>query len=398
MGNQDMCVLLVEDHDFQRLLGVRLLTELGIGNVLQAAGGFEALDMLRAMDKPPDVVLVDLDMPGMDGVEFIGLIAQHQLAPAIAMVSAMDAALLHTVQVMAEALGLRVLGSVAKPLSIDRLAHILSLLDHEPSAKAPYALMQTTVDQVRTAFEEGLIVPWFQPQAEMHNGKIVSVEALARWIQPDGQALSAVHFMPLVEAHGMIEAFTERILGLSCQWQQRWAADGMRLKVSVNISAQNLTGPAIADRYEQIVRQHGMQPRDVVLEVTESALMSDTASGLAMLARLRLKGFGLSVDDFGTGYSSLAQLSEIPFTELKIDRGFVHRSPDQPRKIAMIETSLDLARKLELKVVAEGIETMEEWQLLAQRGCDFAQGYLISPAVAGDRLSEAVKHWRKVRQ
>ena len=398
MKYSDMCVLLVEDHDFQRRLGMRLLVELGIGRAVEAAGGFEALELLRSMEKPPEVVLVDLDMPGMDGVEFIGLIAQHRLAPAIAMVSAMDEALLHTVQIMAEALGLRVLGCVPKPLSIERLAHVLSLLDTEPSSKTAYALVQTTVEQVRAAFEDNLIVPWFQPQAEMHNGKIVSVEALARWIQPDGQALSAVHFMPLVEAHGMIGAFTERMLGLSCEWRHRWAADGLRLKVSVNISAQNLTGSEVADHYEKVVRSRGLQPADIVLEVTESALMSDTASGLAMLARLRLKGFGLSVDDFGTGYSSLAQLSEIPFTELKIDRGFVHRAPELPRKVAMIETSIDLARKLDLKVVAEGVETMEEWQLLAQRGCDFAQGYLISPAVPGDRLAEAIERWRNTRK
>ncbi len=398
MQFSNMSVLLVEDHDFQRRLGSRLLVELGVGSVMEASGGFEALEILRAMEKPPDVVLVDLDMPGMDGVEFIGLIAQHRLAPAIAVVSAMDAALLHAVQVMAEALGLRVLGSVPKPLSRDRLGQVLNLLESEPVAKVPYAVVETTVEQVRAAFESGQIVAYFQPQAEMHNGKIVSVEALARWVQPDGQVLSAVHFMPLVEAHGMIEAFTERMLGLSCEWQQRWSTEGDRLKVSVNISAQNLTGPEIADNYERIVRSHGMRPPDVVLEVTESALMSDTARGLAMLARLRLKGFGLSVDDFGTGYSSLAQLSEIPFTELKIDRGFVHRSPEQPRKVAMIETSLDLARKLGLKVVAEGIETIKEWQLLAQRGCDLAQGYLISAAVPGDRLLEAIERWRKTRQ
>jgi EAL domain-containing protein (putative c-di-GMP-specific phosphodiesterase class I) len=122
--------------------------------------------------------------------------------------------------------------------------------------------------------------------------------------------------------------------------------------------------------------------------------MSDTARGLGMLARLRLKGFGLSVDDFGTGYSSLAQLSQIPFTELKIDRGFVSGSPDQPRKRAVIETSLDLARKLSLQVVAEGVETVDEWQLLAQLGCDFAQGFLISKPVPGEALLDVVARWR----
>ena len=135
----------------------------------------------------------------------------------------------------------------------------------------------------------------------------------------------------------------------------------------------------------------------MILEITESSVMSDTARGLGLLARLRLKGFGLSVDDFGTGYSSLTQLSQIPFTELKIDQGFVGGSPDQPRKRAVIETSLDLARKLDLSVVAEGVETMEEWQLLAQLGCDFAQGYLISPPVTGEELPAAIQRWRNTR-
>src|SRR5690606_2970944 len=162
------------------------------------------------------------------------------------------------------------------------------------------------------------------------------------------------------------------------------AARGRPLKVSVNVSGHNLTGPEVADRYEDILREHGLNPERIVLEITESSVMSDTARGLGMLARLRLKGFGLSVDDFGTGYSSLSQLSQIPFTELTIDRGFVAGSPSQPRKRAMIETSLDLARKLELAVVAEGVETIDEWQLLAQLGCDYAQGYLISPPVPGE--------------
>ncbi|MBS0456849.1 MAG: EAL domain-containing response regulator [Proteobacteria bacterium] len=398
MQYADLSVLLVEDHGFQRRLGMRLLADMGVGAVLEAAEGVEALALLRERETPPDVVLVDLDMPGMDGVEFIGLVAQHRLAPAIVVVSAMDAALLHSVQVMAQASGLRVLGAVEKPLSVDKLRHVLELLASPVGeAVAHDAAVAVSVEQIREALADGQIVPWFQPQVEFGNGKVVSVEALARWVQPGGCCLHPVHFLPLIEANGLIDELTTRMLIDSCAWRNRWLEQGLRVRVAVNVSAHNLVGPQVADRYEAVVREHGMRPDELVLEITESSVMSDTARGLAMLARLRLKGFGLSVDDFGTGYSSLAQLSQIPFTELKIDRGFVHRAPDQPRKLAMIETSLDLARKLGLKVVAEGIETDAEWQLLAQLGCHFAQGFLISPAVAGERLPEAIGNWRKTR-
>ena len=133
----------------------------------------------------------------------------------------------------------------------------------------------------------------------------------------------------------------------------------------------------------------------MVLEVTESSVMGDAARGLGVLARLRLKGFGLSIDDFGTGYSSLAQLSQIPFTELKVDQGFVSGAHEQPRKRAVIEASLDLARKLQLETVAEGVELIEDWQMLAELGCTMAQGYLISPPVPGEDLLDAVGRWRQ---
>jgi len=124
-------------------------------------------------------------------------------------------------------------------------------------------------------------------------------------------------------------------------------------------------------------------------------VMADAARSLGVLARLRLKGFGLSIDDFGTGYSSLAQLSQIPFTELKIDQGFVSGAHKQPRKRAVIEASLDLARKLQLDVVAEGVETIEDWQMLADLGCGMAQGHLISQPVPGAELTAALGRWRR---
>jgi EAL domain-containing protein (putative c-di-GMP-specific phosphodiesterase class I) len=390
-------VVLVEDHGFQRRLGLRLLADLGLTRLNEAADGHQGLELLRSMPTPPDVVLVDLDMPGMDGVEFIGHVAQERLAKSIAVVSAMDPALLHTVQVMAKASGLRVLGAVEKPLSPGKLTHVLSLFDSAPHPVDDADRIVVTLEEVVAAMERGEIVPHFQPQAEFGNGKIVGVEALARWQLADGRWVPPSSFVPVLEAGGRIDGLTTRMLVEACRWQSQWKSDGLPMRISVNVSAHNLSGPEIADRYERILREHGALPEDVILEITESSVMSDTARGLGMLARLRLKGFGLSVDDFGTGYSSLAQLSQIPFTELKIDRGFVGGSPDQPRKRAVIETSLDLARKLDLHVVAEGVETMEEWQLLAQLGCDIAQGYLISPPVAGDQLPAAIARWRATR-
>ena len=395
MGLAGLCILLVEDHGFQRRLGLRLLSDLGVTRLHEASDGFQALDLLRAMPEPPDVVLVDLDMPGMDGIEFIGIVAQERLAHSIAVVSAMEPALLHTVQVMAKASGLRVLGCVEKPLTPGKLTTVLSVYETDVGAGAAVLDVEVTLEQARDALARGEVHPYFQPQAEFTNGKIIGVEALARWRLPDGRMVPPTVFVPLMESGGLIDELTDLMLVQSCAWWKRWQAKGLDLKISVNVSAQNLTGPEVADRYEAVLREHGLAPDQVVLEITESSVMSDTARGLGMLARLRLKGFGLSVDDFGTGYSSLSQLSQIPFSALKIDRGFVSGAPTQPRKRAMIETSLDLARKLDLKVVAEGVETVEEWQLLAGLGCDYAQGYLISPAVPGEQLPDAILRWRQ---
>ncbi|MEO8159972.1 MAG: EAL domain-containing response regulator [Arenimonas sp.] len=395
MSLSELHVMLVEDHGFQRRLGLTLLADLGLTHLHDAAGGDAALELLRGMERLPDVILVDLDMPGMDGVEFIAHVAKERLARSIAVVSAMDPALMHAVHMMAQASGILVLGSVEKPLSRGKLSALLSVFGDGPVAGVSPEHVVVTLEQVREALSAGAIHPHFQPQAELQNGKIVGVEALARWTLPDGRAVSAEAFLRLVESGGMMDELTVHMLSESCRWHLRWREQGLPLRISVNVSASTLNGPEVADRYERIVRELGVQTDQVLLEITESTGIGDTARSLGMLARLRLKGFGLSVDDFGTGYSSLAQLSQIPFTELKIDRGFVIGSPAQARKRAVIEASIDLARKLNLKVVAEGVETMDEWKLLASLGCDMAQGYLVSPAVPGESLAPTIQNWRR---
>ena len=388
-------VMVVEDHGFQRRMALRLLAELGIEHVLEGADGVAALAVLEQQSQPPDVILVDLDMPGMDGIEFIGHVAQRRLARGVALVSALDPALLNTVQTMARAYGLRVLGSIEKPLTADKLQAVLQSYEERAQDDDDDEVIEVDAASLRAALASGEILPWFQPQVEFGNGKVVGVEALARWQRPDGHMVRPMHFVHLIESEGLAVQLTDLMLDQACRWKRRWDSDGLRLNLSVNVSPATLHDASAADRYQQIVEQHGVSPSEVVIEVTESSLMADAARGLGVLARLRLKGFGLSIDDFGTGYSSLAQLSQIPFTELKIDQGFVAGAHNQPRKRAVVEASLDLARKLQLETVAEGVESIEDWQMLAELGCGIAQGYLISPAVPGEELTTTVGRWRR---
>ena len=170
MGLAGLTILLVEDHGFQRRLGLRLLADLGLTRLHEAADGFQALDLLRALPDPPDVVLVDLDMPGMDGVEFIGIVAQERLAHSIAVVSAMEPALLHTVQVMAKASGLRVLGCIEKPLTPGKLTTVLSLYESDASHAVAAADVEVTLDQAREALARGEIQAFFQPLVLLATG------------------------------------------------------------------------------------------------------------------------------------------------------------------------------------------------------------------------------------
>ena len=393
-------VMVVEDHGFQRRMALRLLAELGIENVREAGDGAGALETLRELVRDasrdsPEVVLVDLDMPGMDGVEFIEHVVREHLAPAVVLVSALDPALLNTVQAMTRAYGLRVFGCVEKPLTLAKLQDVLSRSDDELHPADELEPPDVPVEPLRQALAQGRVVPWFQLQVEIANGKPVAVEALARWERKDGGVILPRHFVPVLEREGLAGALTESMLEQGCRWVKQWEQQGHCLGLSVNVSPATLTNQDSADHYQRIVKSHGVEPANVVLEITEGSVMTDAATTLGVLARLRLKGFGLSVDDFGTGYSSLSQLSQVPFTELKIDQVFVSGANAQPRQRAMIEASLDLARKLGLTVVAEGVETVEDWRLLAELGCGMAQGHLVAPPVPGEDLPAALGAWRR---
>lgn len=387
-------ILVVEDHDFQRRMTVRLLKGLGAETILEAGNGQEALLLLAQRGEPVDIILCDLDMPEMDGVEFISHVAQGKLAQGVAVVSAMEVSILNTVETMARAYGLQVLGAIAKPLNLQDLTNCLASFQPKEASKEAYVTRtEFDVEDLKRGLKEREFIAFFQPKVSFETGDVQGVEALVRWFRPGHGVVSPLYFIHQMELANLVTPLTEVLLTQTCGYLKAWARRGYSLTASVNVSMHCLEDVNIADRLHDLVKESDCDPKQIILEVTETEVMIDVAKVLNVMARLRLKGFGLSIDDFGTGYSSLQQLSNVPFTELKVDQSFVKDSPTQPRHRNIIETSLDLAHKLKLKTVAEGVETRAEWDLLKSLGCQQAQGYFIARPMPGHQIPDWIQLW-----
>jgi diguanylate cyclase (GGDEF)-like protein len=246
----------------------------------------------------------------------------------------------------------------------------------------------TLLADLRNAVEHPeQIVLHYQPLSDLASGRIVGVEALARWQHPTQGMLPPDKFIPLAEHTGIIRPLTWLILRSALEQNRRWADHGLLLRVSVNISARCLLDSGFCQRLVQMLTETGVPAERLELELTESAIMSDPDHSRGILEELASQGLGLSIDDFGTGYSSLAYLKKLPVTEIKIDRVFITHMDTDESDAAIVRTCLDLARNLNLSVVAEGVETDEVRRLLAELGCDTIQGYFLSRPMSAAQVA-----------
>jgi EAL domain-containing protein (putative c-di-GMP-specific phosphodiesterase class I)/CheY-like chemotaxis protein len=383
--------LVLEDHEFQRQVAVSLLRDCGVEQIWVAGSGEEALEVARR--EPVEVLVCDLQTPGMDGIALLHHIAQDHLAEAIIIASALDPALICTVEEMARSYGLQVLGAVEKPLTRRKLADMLQryVLHAAQAPQAETKLMP--LGEIADAVERSELVPYVQPKVSLSTRKCLGVEALVRWNHPTRGVLPPASFIPVAENTPVMHGLTWLMLEKSIAALRSWGREAWSLSVSVNFSADVVGRPGVVERIADVVTRNSLEPANLVVEVTESTLAGDTAQLLESLARLRLRGFGLSIDDYGTGYSSMQQLSRISFTELKVDRSFVHGAAQRRHLRTILESSLKLAKNLKLKSVAEGVETQEDWDLLRELGCDQAQGYFIAKPMRAEEFSDWHRHW-----
>lgn len=390
-------VLVIDDNSLVRDMLDTLLSQIGVARVDLADGADSALELMMRDDSRYDVIFCDLQMPGKDGIELIRDVARIKQGMSVVLMSGEDGSVLHAAADLATRLGLHVAGVMAKPFSIDavREALLRSRETIRRTARGPQPVVDIT--ELRLALERREIVPHYQPKVDIATRRMSSVEALARWIHPERGMITPDRFIPLAEEHGLIDGLTDIMLDRAIEQSRQWKNAGLPSKVSVNLSVDSLGRLDLPEHLAAAVTKAGLETAGIVLEVTESRFTDNPTSLIDITTRLRLKRFELSIDDFGTGFSGLRQLQRLPFTELKVDRAFVSGASRDHRARMILETSVELARKLGLSVVAEGVETQEDWDLVAALGCDQAQGYFISRPLPAEDIPRWLEGWQSGR-
>lgn len=387
-------ILVVDDSRVQRGGAIGYLRALGVTKIYEAADGSSALGLVSRLIQPPAIILLDLEMPGMDGIELVQRLAAENCRSRLVVFSSADSSLLQAIETMILELGLPLLGTVQKPLHQDALEAVLRDFGIHVDGRrgpAPGGPPPVSADELTAALDSGLILPHYQPKIALRNGETQGLEALARWINPDGSTLPPARFIDVAEENGLIDRMTLVMLDQVLADLRRLRDANFFPVVAINVSAKSLSDRGFANEIMARVDASGVSPRSLVLELTESAVVSDIAAAIGTLGRLRLKGYGLSIDDYGTGFSSMQLLSRLPFTELKIERSFVRHANEKWNLRVILESALTVGHRLGLATVAEGIETTEELALLASMNCRYAQGYLFAKPMP----AEAILDWRQ---
>ena len=386
-------ILVLDDESFMLKLLNRILSNLGYTAVTLCDSGRAALE--RIVEGAPDVILLDLNMPEMDGIEFVRHLVDRDYAGSLILVSGEDERILQTTEKLVRAHKIPILGYLHKPVNPGALSALLDTWTPPSTDIVGTVKKAYTADELRAAISGGQLVNFYQPKVAVASGKVVGVETLVRWRHPVDGIVFPDQFIAVAEASGLIDDLTKAVFGEAMAQAKVWQENELPLRIAVNVSMDNLASLSFLNFVAESTAKEGIAPQNVVLEVTETRLMEDTRAPLEILTRLRLKRFRLSIDDFGTGHSSLAQLRDIPFDELKIDQGFVHRAWTDETLRAIYDASLSLARQLNMEVVAEGVEDRNDWELLRRTGCDLAQGAFISRPMLAVDVPVWMETWRE---
>ena len=386
-------VLVVDDQEHVRRFNESVLHSMGIRNTTQADGGRAAIAAVTEPGAAFDLVICDLRMPDTDGVETIRALASLGIDAGVIITSVEEERVIESAGLLATQQGLHLLGEISKPLTLEKLAPALARLAafRAPALAPP---RRPAKEELQQAFDRHELFLAYQPQIGMRTGELAGAEALVRWRHPTAGVLDAGTFVPVAAESGeLIERLTDFVLDEALAFIRRWRDAGHNHSISLNLPSRAFEDLDLPDRLEAMLRKRGVEPHALTIEVSEAQLSIDTVRTRDVVTRLRLKRFGLAIDNFGRGSSGLHRLHETPFSELKIDREFVHGCASSVPKRSIVEASLSLSRSLGVTSVAEGVSDRADWKLLEQLGCDRAQGFFIARPMPENGLEAWATQW-----
>lgn len=388
-------LVLDDDEDVcQTITGIASLTGYDARWTTDSAACFSMLQHWS-----PDILLLDLAMPGMDGIDTLRTLARKGSSTKVIIVSGLGSRVLEAAARAAQESGLHVAGVLGKPFSPTRLREILKIAIAAGPVTAlaaqgtrVQAELAITAARIEKALDRREFELYFQPKIECSTRTVIGFEGLARWQDPEVGLIMPDAFIPVAEAGSTIRRLTAQLAERALDWLGAHSALS-QLTLALNISPRTLVDPEFPGWIQGQCVRRGVLPRQLVLEVTETANMQNPLMTLELLTQFRIHGFKLSIDDFGVGYSSLVQLARLPFSEMKIDKSFVMAARMDQEAQKIIVAIVGLAHALGLSVTAEGVEDLWVLDFLRDVGCDHAQGYLIGRPMPADLVEDWLKRW-----
>jgi EAL domain-containing protein (putative c-di-GMP-specific phosphodiesterase class I)/FixJ family two-component response regulator len=391
-------VLIVDDDLFTNKVISAQLSKVGFTNRQGFTDPLKALEFLRQNIDGIGLVVCDLQMPTLDGIEFVREVAHEGYTGQIILVSGEDPRLLRSAQRLVEAMGLSTLGAIQKPVKLETL---MSIFDTAFAVKKPRTAQDFDIGEVKQALANNELVNFYQPKVDLVTGLVVGAEALIRWIHPEHGVVSPAAFLPALEKGGFDDALLMHVLTGdtgALRVLRDIAAQEPDFKVAVNISDVNLADARLPEKLLSLVQSYGVTAKNLVLEVSENRASGSRTKYNSTLSRLALKGFSLSLDDFGAGKTTMNDLSDIAISEIKFDRGFVHNVHRDAAQKMSLRSCIKMAEALDLITVAEGVEEIEDWEVLKELGCNIVQGYIVAKPMSMEALDSWLAHWSQNRK
>jgi EAL domain-containing protein (putative c-di-GMP-specific phosphodiesterase class I) len=382
--------------------------EADMGELVSAAAralGFQctmttdSITFMENLTPETTLVLMDLMMPSLDGIELLRLLGKQKCRAGIVLMSGVGKRTIEAAAQYAQVLGLSIIGHLQKPFRLEELEEVLQRTPGPVPMPLVHPYPEFTVQKkdLQAAIHLEEFVVYYQPQIDIANGHVFGVEALVRWRHPKHGLIFPDRFISRMEKFGLIDELCWIVGNRAMSDVRKFRSDDeTNFTLSLNASVDSLHAVEFPDTLVSIAEAHGVSPEDLTIEITETGLIKELSTALGTLTRLRMKGVKLSIDDFGTGYATMQQFKKIPATELKIDKSFVQEMVCSQKDRVVVQKIIEMGQELGMRVIAEGVETQEQLELLRSYGCDSAQGYLFSWPIPSNELLSWLKTYRSL--